>query len=220
MDFSSSNIYAGGGNFSVIGHDQINIQDTYISFNSFSLFPGPRRLAHHTNIPMDNLPRPISSPNILAQQRLLTCRLSDANGMVDTTTNLIDQIRPFLLDRNYSSNTLHDVALELESLQQTLTLIKPTIQKYNNTPLGQSLANIITPEISRCFGALQQLLGSINDIRLCLSSTSIGHLWRLVWRVMLRDEFASVRKKLSISRQSLQILLFTLHSCVPFGFTP
>ncbi|KIM83091.1 hypothetical protein PILCRDRAFT_784274 [Piloderma croceum F 1598] len=132
--------------------------------------------------------------------------------MVDNATDLIDQITPFLLDRNHSPNNLRDMALELESLHQTLTLIKLTIQKYNKTPLGQSLADFIAPEVNRCFAALQGLLGSTDDIRLCLSSTSIGHLWRLVWRVMLRDEFASARKKLSISRQSFQALLFTLHS--------
>ena len=126
--------------------------------------------------------------------------------MIDITTNL--------LDRNHASSNLRDLALELETLHQTLTLIKFTIQKYNNIPLGQSLANFITPEISRCFAALQELLGSITDTRLCLSSTSIGHLWRLVWRAVLRNEFASVRKKLFISRQSFQVLLFTLHSCV------
>jgi hypothetical protein len=222
MDLSSSNIDARQSNFSVIGGDQNHIDNyvhthnlAYISVNNFSLF-GPQQIAHHipNSILSDSLPRPIPSPNTLAQRRPLTCRSSDTAGMVDITTDLIDQIRPFLLDRNYSSNNLRDVALELESLHQTLTLIKLTIQRYNHTPLGQSLADFVTPEINRCFAALRELLASTDHTRLCLSSTSIGYLWRLVWRAILRDEFAMVRKKLSISRQSFQALLLTLHSCV------
>ena len=224
MDFSSSNIDARRSNFSIVGRDQIHScvhhNLAYISVNNISLF-GPRQIANHVpNILGDNLPRPISSPNSLAQRPLVTYRSSDTANIVDITTNLIDQITPFLLDPNCSSNKLRHMALELESLHQTLTLIKLTIQKYNNTPLGQSLADFITPEINRCFAALQELLGSTDDIRLCLSSTNIGHLWRLVWRAMLRDEFASLRKKLSISLQSFHALLFTLHSCVPTCYYP
>jgi hypothetical protein len=65
-------------------------------------------------------------------------------------------------------NDHHDLVLELESLHQTLTLTKFTIQKYDKTPLGQSMANTVAPEVKLCFAALQELLGSINGTRLCL----------------------------------------------------
>src|SRR5882724_9781496 len=102
MDFSSSNIDARQSNFSVVGRDQnnVNIHQTYISANIFSVFD-PRQIAHHVpSILNDNLPRPISSPNALAQRHLLTYRSSDTVGVVDIMTNLIDQIRPFLLEPN------------------------------------------------------------------------------------------------------------------------
>ncbi|KIM74362.1 hypothetical protein PILCRDRAFT_828352 [Piloderma croceum F 1598] len=222
MDSSYSNIDARQSNFSHVGRDQnhIHVQKTYNINNTtyhqtvyFSLFGSPQADRHVPISLSNHLPRLISSPETLPPRSLVACRSSDAVFVVDNTTGLIDQITRFLLDRNHSSNDRRDLALELESLHQTLTLIKLTIQKYNDTPLGQSLANLITPEVNGCSAALQALLDSTEDIRLCLSSTSISHLWRQVWRPMLRDKFTLLlRKKLSYSRQLFQELLVTLHS--------
>jgi hypothetical protein len=165
---------------------------------------GLQQISHQVSA---NLPRLISTPK--------TYNLPDIVAAVDTATGLLDKIMPFLLDRRYSSNSRQDLALELESLHQTLILTKLTVKKYDNTPLGQSLANMITPEVKLCSVTLQELVDSINSTCLGLSFTSIRGLWWQIWWAMLGgDEFASLRKKISYSRQSLQHLLVTMHSYV------
>jgi hypothetical protein len=134
---------------------------------------------------------------------------------VDTATGLIAEITCFLIGRKCSSDYRQDFVAELESLHQLLTLTSLTIQKYGNTPLGQSLVNMINPEIKQCSAALQKLVDSTNGTWLDFTITSVGGFWRRIWCGELRgDGLAPLRKQLSHSRQSLQVLLITLHSYV------
>jgi len=139
----------------------------------------------------------------------MVCHSSDPTAIVSAAVGLIDRVADRLTDHRCSSNGLRDhIAVELESLQQTLILTKLTIRKYDHTPLGHRLGNTITPTVLQCFIALQELLGSLNF-------TSSSALWHRVWWSRWEgDEFASSRKKLSESRQSLQAVLLALHSYV------
>ena len=200
---------ARGSTFNNVGRDQI-------TNNNWFLFGSCHRCTH-CQLPLNpnyNPPRP-TGPDFLPQGSHLVTYRSDAIPDIEATTGVIDQITHYLYDHKYSSNDHHDLVVELESLHQTLTLTKLTIQQYDKTPLGQSMANMVTPEVELCFVALQELLGSIDGIRLCLSFTRIGDLWRhVLWALLGGDEFALLRKNLSYSRQSLQELLVTMHSYV------
>jgi len=102
-------------------------------------------------------------------------------------------------------------------LQQILTLTGLAIHEYCDTPLGQSLAETMAPEVERCSLALQELLDQVNATWLSLAS--IGDLWRQIWWGRWDgDEFNLLRKKLSHSRQSLERFLMALHSYVLFLF--
>jgi len=202
---------APGSTFNNVGRDQItNI--------NLSLVGSYNRCTHpHCHLPLgpnDGLSQPATGPDYLSDGRHLVPYRSDAFPDIETATGLIGQITNLLGDRRDLSRNRHDLVLELESLHQTLTLTKLTSEKYDKTPLGQSLANTVAPEVNICFVALQELLGSIDGIRR-LNFTRIGDLWHWVWWAMLGgDEFALLRKKLSYSRQLFQELLITLHSCV------
>ena len=139
---------------------------------------------------------------------------SDPAAIISDAVGLIDRIT-VQMDRRGFSNSLRDhMVVEFGSLQQTLILTELIIRKYDHTPLGHSLGNTITPTILQCCIALQELLGSLNGTR-SLNFTSIGDLWRQVWWSRWKgDEFASSRKKLSESRQSLQAILLASNSYV------
>jgi hypothetical protein len=113
-----------------------------------------------------------------------------------------------------------DLALELESLQKTLTLTRLVIQVYENKPLGNSLANTITPEILRCFAVLQELLNNLNGTCVDLSITSVSGVLRQIqrwfWCEEDEEKFTLLREQLSVSRQSFQGLLIALRSYVLF----
>jgi hypothetical protein len=143
---------------------------------------------------------------------------SDPTAIVSAAVGLIDRIA-VQMDRRGFLNGLRDhMVVEFGSLQQTLILTKLTILKYDHTPLGHGLGNTITPTVVQCFIVLQELLGSLNGTRSGLNFTSIGDLWRQVWWSRWEgDEFASSRKKLSESRQSLQAVLLASNSYVFLG---
>jgi hypothetical protein len=164
----------------------------------------------------NNLSRPTSCPDSLSRPSHLVCLSSDAAPDVDSTTGLIDQITRFIhADRRSSSNKRHDLTIELESLHQTVTLTKLTVQRYNGTPLGQSLANMINPEIRLCSATLQKFLDIVKVTCLDFSSTSIrGLLCRIWWGKWDDHELPALRGILSDKRQLLQGLLVTMHSYV------
>jgi hypothetical protein len=155
------------------------------------------------------------SPDSSAQRQLVRYPSSDVVLDVDTATGLIDEITCFLIGRKRSWSNRRDLVAELESLHQLLTLTNLTIQKYGNTPLGQSLVNMIDPEIKQCSAALQKLVDSVNGTWLDFTITNVSGFWRRIWCGELGgDKLASLRKQLSHSRQSLQVLLVTLDSYV------
>ena len=176
---------------------------------------GPQSIRHYGALCTD-VSRPIISSE--TRRRLVTYCSSDALFAIDAAAGIIDLITDLLMDCRDSPSDHRDFALEFESLQQTFTLTRLTIQMYDGKPLGQSLANTITPEVLRCFITLRELLDSVNGMRQGFHFTSIDYLWRQIWWARLdADEFVSLREKLSRGRQSLQGLLMSLHSYVLLG---
>jgi len=192
--------------FNQVGRDQIyNRTQYYISISPFCSRQRPYRITNNLSQPRRS--GPIEGSHVITHQ-------PDATPNVNTTAGLIDQTIPSLNCR-YLSNGCQDLAPELESLHQTLTLIKLTLQKYKDTLLGQSLANMITKEVKQCSAALQKLWDSLDDTWLNIRITSISGLWRRIWCGDWDEVgLALSRKTLSVSRQSLQVLLVTLHSYV------
>jgi hypothetical protein len=215
MDFSQ--VDARQSTFNHAGRDQTTIHSRdihyHIHLSPFSLRRRSPRIA--INIADDKRPRPTSCPDSLSKGSRLNRYPSEVVLDIDTTTGLINQITSSLLDGRHSPNNHQDLALELESLHQTLTLTKLTIQKYDDTPLGRSLASMISPEVKLCFATLQKLLDSIDGNWLDLNITSVVGLWRRIWcGEWDENELTSLREKMSYGRQSLQELLVTMHSYV------
>jgi hypothetical protein len=195
------------------GRDQTMIHNHYHIYISPY---GDSRLRPRIGIDIsDNLSLPIGSPETLPQGSFVPYCSYDAVPIVGGAIALIDQITELLMDCRQSSSGRRDLVLELESLRKTLVLTRLTIRKYDNRPLGQSLAKTITPEVLRCSFILQELLDSVDGAWLDFSITTVGGLWRRFWWAILGgDELASVREKLCYSWQSLQGLLMALCSCV------
>ena len=212
----SNNTDARGCTFSNVGRDQTNT--TIINISLFG--PRPASIHQQSHPPLhftDDLSRPTAGLDSLSQGRLVIrpYNSSDAGSIVDSAVSLIVQITDLLIDRRDSSNKHRDLELELKSLHQTLTLTALGIQEYKDRPLGQSLAHTIAEETERCSMVLRELLDRVNDTWLGLSFTSIGDLWRPVWRSRWDGgELASLRLKLFGSRKSLVGFLVGLHSYV------
>jgi hypothetical protein len=201
--------------FTQVGRDQI-IQNCVTLIISPSVSPQNRpRIAVET---IDTLPQPIYCPGTSLKGCIVSYSSSNVVGIVHAAVGLIEEITELLMDCRQSSKAHLDFALELESLQRTLSLTRLAIQMYENQPLGQSLANTIAPEVLRCYCALWELFDSINGTWLDVSINSIGGFWRRIWCAWWDgDEFSLSRQKLSYSRQSLQGLLTALRSYVPFS---
>ena len=141
---------------------------------------------------------------------------SSTIAIIGAAGDLIEQIVDSLLmdDCTHSPDGLWDLALELESLQRTLTLIRLAIQMYGDEPLGYSLTNTIAPEVLQCFFLLRELFDSLDGAWLDITITSICGFWRRIhWALCGEDKFAFL-KRLTASRQSLQALLVALYSYV------
>ena len=163
----------------------------------------------------DNLLSPMSRLDSFSQgHHPIKLTSSGSTHDVDIATGLIAQMQ-LLLNQRPSSHRCRDLEFELESLRQTLTLIKCTIQRYNYTPLRQSLSNIVTPEFKLCVTTMQKLRESFADTRLDISVSIVGGLLRRFWwSDGDGDGINLLRDKLSSSRYSLLGLLIALHSCV------
>ena len=194
-----------------VGRDQIQNYNYFIIISP-SISPKRPRIAVDT---IDTLPQPIGTS---LKECIVSHSSSNAVGIIGTTVGLIEKITEQLMDCRQSSNAHLDLALELESLQMTLSLTRLAVQMYENKPLGQGLANTITPEVMRCYCILSELFDSINGTWLDVSINTIGGFWRRIWCAWWDgDEFSLSRRKLSYSRQSLQGLLMALRSYVPFS---
>jgi hypothetical protein len=88
---------------------------------------------------------------------------------------LIIKIVELLMDPEYSDYH-RDLKMELESLQQTLTLAGLAIYAYEYTPLGRSLADIMNQEAERCCVVLKDLIPSmvIDRVSVQRLSATIG----------------------------------------------
>ena len=196
------------GTFIQAGRDQTTIHHHYHIYIS----PHSSR-SRRNRIAIDISPSPpAGNRNALPTASLVTYPSHEAVAYVSAAIVLIDRITDLLMDRTQSYMAL---ALEIESLQKTLTLTELVIQNYKNTPLGQGLANTITPKVQQCVFVLQDLFDRIDGDWLDFSITSVGGLWlRFWWDMLCWDEFSSEKKRLCITRQSLQGLLMALHSYV------
>jgi hypothetical protein len=138
----------------------------------------------------------------------------------EAVNRLIVDVLESLVAVDYSDHD-RDLKHQLESLHQTLVLAELGINAFECTPLGWNLANIINPEVERCYDVLQVWIDSINRCRYGLRSTPISSLWRQVWwsGVNLEgEELASWKSKLSTFQKSLGAYLIALNSCVVFLF--
>lgn len=216
MAFShSSNTDARGSTFNCIGRDQTHNRTTIIQIN-FSLF-GSGQGSHLPIGFIDSDPsRPISGANTSPTNRqLVTINHFDAFSDVDTAVGLIVQITHLLIDCRDTSNNHRDLAIELKSLHQTLTITGLAIKEYKGRPLGQSLANMIAPEVEQCCTVLREMLGRVNGTWLGLNNTTISSLWRPVWwRRWGGDEMVLLRRQLTHSRKALEGFLIAIHSYV------
>jgi hypothetical protein len=128
---------------------------------------------------------------------------SNARSTSDIAPGLIIAIVQLLVDPD-SSDYYRDLKVELELLQQTLTLAGLAIDAFECTPLSRSLADIVDQEAERCCIILHELLDRINAYRQGLNSTRIQYLWRQVWwNGCDVNELTSLRIKLSTCQKSL-----------------
>jgi hypothetical protein len=98
--------------------------------------------------------------------------------------------------------------LLLEPLRQTLFLAGIAI--YEDTPLGQSLAVSIDPEVEKCRFILQSMLDGVHCYRRVLYSTPIRDLWpHVLWSAY---EVHVLMWKLTARQRSLGQFLVALNS--------
>jgi len=210
----ANNADASGSNF-YDGHTIINNYSSVVHFSLFSLGPMSRRSCNSTPNPSHIT----CDVDVAAEEcvSIKTSRYHYSNTAlnIDVAIAATVQITSLLVDSRNSSNSHHTLKLELESLYQILDLTKGAIREYEDRPLGQSLVNTIAPEVERCHVLLLALLAKVNDTWVGLILTSISHLWRLVWRRQWDgDELASLKRRLSRSRNSLGGFLMALNSYV------
>jgi hypothetical protein len=76
-------------------------------------------------------------------------------------------------------------------------------QRYDNTPLGRSLANTITLEVLKCFLVLQDLFNNVDGTWLDFNITTIGGLCRQIWWDLWDgDQFALLRSYVIVGNHS------------------
>jgi len=202
-------VHANYSTFNQVGGNQT------IIYNNTTLIISPGLSRNRISVLSDTQSLPTYRPQTFQQGGHFS---SSAVAIIGTVVGLIETITDELLVDSKQSSSMHrDLALELESLQRTLSLTRLAVQIYQDRPLGQSLANTITPEVLACLFTLQELLDHIGSTWLDLCITSASRFWRRIWGVRWDgDESTLLRKKLSSSRQSLQGLLMALHSYVLF----
>jgi hypothetical protein len=201
--------------FNETGRDHISINQTHVHFSLFgSSGRAPIQIPRNSRdllLPTTLYDRTAFRGNSLAATYYNT---SDTGSVLDTAAYLIVQIADRLMDGRNTSNSHRNLAFELESLYHTLTMTGLAINGCDGRPLGQSLANTITPEVEHACFVLQKFLSRANSTWLGLFLASIGNLWRRVWWSRGDgDELVSLRQ-LSDCRKSLEAFLMALHSYV------
>jgi hypothetical protein len=137
---------------------------------------------------------------------------------VDTAIRQIANIVHLL--RADSQDEYRQLEQELKTTCESLTLIGSAIQAYKYTPLCETLAKAILPEVEQCCTLLQEMSSKIIPCRDGLMLTAIHDLWRQVWWNTLGDnELAKWKKELSTRQNLLHIFLTSLNSCVCFTYS-
>jgi hypothetical protein len=142
------------------------------------------------------LSRPTFSDGMVSQRGVATkpYHSFDALSVIGTAVGLIAQLTDGLIRRGDPSNN------QLRSLNQTLTQLEFAIKVYNGRPLGQSLANTITPEVKQCVVVMLEWLEMVKDP------------WRLFRRKTLDEHEVALKRDLSYRQTSLDGLLIALDS--------
>jgi hypothetical protein len=177
----ASNVDARHGNYY-----QTNTTTNYYLF-SF-LTAGSRQTANNIqDSHSKELPRPTLRNGLKSQRGVATksCHSSDALSGISTAVRLTTQLTERLIRRGDPPNNL------LGSLNQTLTQFGIAIQLYDGRPLGQSLANTITPEVEQCVVLLRVWLHNVDKREVAL---------------------IALKRDLSCRLTSLDGLLVALHS--------
>ena len=206
---------ARGSNFTTVGRDQNIHQTINITIAGSNLDQALPRVLRD----LDSISQwPTSSPEVSSRKDVIA-QVYPLDTEVNVTSGLIDKIEQMLVDSTLAGppDCNRGLREELRPLRQTLTLTALAINAYRSTPLGQSLATSINPEVERCCAVLQELFDSIRSCRQSMFATYIRDLWYHVWWSGLEeDEFASLRMELLKIRKSLEGSLMALHSYVPF----
>jgi hypothetical protein len=202
------NVDARGGTFNNVGRDQYNLQLIIDGSTSERTVSGILRdFGLVPQLPTSG-PATLPRRDVLAQAQ----HRYGADLAGDIAMSLTVKILQLLINHRESAD---DRALvqELNTLQQTLTLVGLAIQTYEYTPLGRNLANNIIPEVEKCCVALDELFHKINSYRERLFPTSIRNLWHQVWRSGSEvDGLSLLRARLSVHQRSLGEFLVALNS--------
>jgi hypothetical protein len=179
---------------------------TNITANCYCLLPGFFTADSRQTVGniQDNYSKELSRPTLpngLKSQLGIgakNCHSSDALAVFGTAVGLIAQLTEGLIRRGDPSNN------QLGSLKQTLSQLSFAIQVYRGRPLGQSLANTITPEVKQCVDLLQELIDMVNDP--CCQFL----------QKPLNEREVALTRDLSFRQTSLDGLLIALHSYASF----
>lgn len=203
---------ARGSNFTTVGRDQNFHQTINITITGSNLDQALPRVLRD----LDGISQwPTSSPEVSSRKDVIA-QVYPLDAEVNIASGLIDKIEQMLVDST-PPDCNRGLREELQPLRQTLTLTGIANKAYRSTPLGQSLATSINPEVERCCAVLQELFDSIRSCRQSMFATYIRDLWYHVWwSGWEEDEFASLRMELLKIRKSLEGSLMALHSYVPF----
>ena len=206
------NADARGSTFIDVGRDQTHnttIHHQTINLN-ISVSGSTRNLHHFLRDVTDDVPA--WGAQELQKMAIALSSHSTAGTSGDTVARLIIEIVQLLMHTE-TSGDYRNLKLELESLQQTLTLVGLAVHAYEYTQLGRSLANIMNQELERCRVVLQELLDTINGYRWGLRSTRIHYYWSQVWWSGCdMDRLMALRQKLSACQGSLSRCLKGLKS--------
>jgi hypothetical protein len=140
---------------------------------------------------------------------------SSVASIVDICISLtVDIINLLRAERSIQSRRLEG---KLNSLCTSIILTRLAVEAYEYTPIGQNLANTISPEMERCLATLREIFDKINSCWEGLRPTRIGSLWPKVWWGGFNaEELASLTRQISIYQESFNKFLAALNSCVFF----
>jgi len=110
---------------------------------------------------------------------------------------LLVKIVQAVIDPDGAMDGYRHLLNDLKSLHQAMILTNDAIDRYENTPMHQSLTNSIDPTTAHCTFLLQYLYRKLNYYRQSLSETTLWNFWRPVsWNGWDANEFSSLRGEL------------------------